>query len=358
MKKKVTVQFPLNLQEDDKYLYESNLTFEYGKLRVKHFRNVFVTFSGFCMNRGGLIKDTHHNYPNQYNDYLNEASMYYYDVLDNPDNLITLDDENIYLVIHHPWFNYYHWVCESIFRLWQVRRKINKLTLILPEYYKNADFITGSLMPFGIKNIYYIPNGKSLLVRNVLIPQIKPICDSYNPVYLRQVRKFYRDFALNNRKDRIGYERLYITRRMAPRRQIVNEIELIDIAIKYGFAIFSPEQYKFLDQVSIFADVKFLIGAHGSALTNILFMNDNSSMLELHKNKTNELTYPSPLFWYMAHPLKINYFHQSCDTPGQEDYFEGEYFVNPELFEQNLLKMLASTSRILNTYQGLINDKK
>ncbi|MBS1528462.1 MAG: glycosyltransferase family 61 protein, partial [Bacteroidetes bacterium] len=88
------------------------------------------------------------------------------------------------------------------------------------------------------------------------------------------------------------------------------------------------------------ANAKYLVGEHGSGLTNLLFLPQNSSVLELHKNKTNELDHPSPLFWYMADALGVNYFHQSCETAGREDYFEGDYLIDTELLELNLCKML------------------
>lgn len=78
----------------------------------------------------------------------------------------------------------------------------------------------------------------------------------------------------------------------------------------------------------------------------MLFMDKNTSVLELHKNKTNELTHPSFLFWYMAEALGINYYHQSCTTVGNEDYFEGSYFVEPKLFEKNISLMIGENKSV------------
>ncbi len=344
MEKFVSVPFPKNILEDEVHMYEPYLTYSLTQLKQRDLKNVFVTYSGFCLNRKGLIKECHHEYSAQQKDYLNEASYYYFGALDNPKNLITLDNANTYLVIHHPWFNYYHWICESIFRLWMVRKKLDKLILILPDHYKDADFITGSLEPFSIKRIFYIPNEKSLMVRNLCIPQLKPKCDSYNSRLLTQVRRFYRNYSLNVKKvitNRI--DKLYISRRFANRRKIINESDILRIIELHGFTIFYPEKFSFLEQVSIFSKVKYLIGTHGSGLTNMLFMEENTSVLELHKNKTNELNHPSPLFWYMAEALKINYYHQVCETSGKEDYFEGDYIIDARLFERNVAKMLSDT---------------
>ena len=328
---------------DEKNMYEPYQSYELAPAKTKRLKNVFVTFSGFCMNRRGLIKECHHDFPSQINDYLNEAAKYYYDVTDNPDSLVILDDERTYLAIHHPWFNYYHWICESIFRLWRVQNKLKELVLVLPEYYKDHDFIMGSIEPFKIKNIFYIPNGKSLVVRNLCLPQIKPICDSYNAREVKQVRKFYTDYVSTEKHitSTLG-DKLYISRMHATRRKVVNEQKIIDIVQKYGFTIFYPEKHTFLDQVAIFSQTKYLIGEHGSGITNMLFMPDGASLLELHKDKTNELDHPSPLFWYLADALNINYYHQLCTTEGREDYFEGSYVVDVRLLEKNIDLMLSA----------------
>jgi hypothetical protein len=223
-----------------------------------------------------------------------------------------------------------------------VRKKLNKLTLLLPEFYRNADFITGSLEPFNIPKIFYIPSGKSVLVKNLCLPQIKPLCDSYNSRHLTQIRSFYHNYISNQKRITVEkIERLYISRQLAPRRKVINEEQILKILEKYNFVIFYPEKHTFLEQVAIFSKVKYLVGTHGSGLTNMLFMKQNSFVLELHKNKTNELQHPSFLFWYMAQSLGIKYFHQSCETYGEEDYFEGDYIIDAGLFEENLGKMLS-----------------
>lgn len=343
MKDLISVPLPKNLRSTEYHLYQPYIKYRYPVQKIKRFKNAFVSFTGFCLDKRGLIKECHHDYPFQHDYYLNEVSKYYYDVIDTPENLISFEDDNTYLVIHHPWYNYYHWICESIFRLWLVRKNLSKVTLLLPEYYKTADFIQSSLEPFNIKDIYYIPNGKSLLVSNLCLPQIKPICDSYNRLHINQVRQFYTNYIREKRIITSPIERLYISRKLAPRRKVINEDEIHQIIVKYGFTVFYPENHSFFDQVSIFSNVKFVVGTHGSGLTNTLFMDKNTSILELHKNKTHELNHPSFLFWYMAEALQINYYHQSCGPYDVDDYFNGDYIIDAELFEQNIDRMIKDS---------------
>lgn len=173
------------------------------------------------------------------------------------------------------------------------------------------------------------------------MPQIKPVCDSYNAAHLKQVSSFYRKYVTLKPGIPAGkIEKLYVSRRFARRRKVVNEDEIAAILERYGFSIFYPEQVPFLQQVAIFANVKYLVGEHGSGLTNLLFMQKGASVLELHKSKTHDFDHPGPIFWYMAHALQINYYHQVCQNYEREDYFEGDYIVDAGLLDQNLTLML------------------
>jgi capsular polysaccharide biosynthesis protein len=342
MARVVKVPFPLNIEEHNKYMFHNRLSYTVEPLKLKKLANVFVTFSGFCLGNKGLIKESHHHYKSQFQFYLRDAQQYLHNCSGQPENLLTPDDAFTYLTIHHPWFNYFHWMTESIFRLWIARRQINRSVLVLPEHYKNYDFITGSLEPFRIEKIYFIPDGKCLMVKKLFLPQIKPLCDSYNAFHLKQVSAFYKNYVLNEKKIPSGSSgRVYVSRKLARSRKVVNEDKIIPVLEKYGFAVFYPEHYSFLEQVAFFAGIRYLVGTHGSGLTNLMFMEKNTSLLELHKNKTNELSYPSPLFWYMANALGINYYQQLCFTQGPEDYYRGDYVVDQVLLEQNIILMLS-----------------
>lgn len=341
----VTVPLPLNIDRESRPLYAPYRQYSIVRQKVLFLSDIFVTASGLALDGNGMVKECHHDYPGQYGTLLREAMKEIRKSRQDEDFVVTLNDETTYLLIHHPWYNYYHWICELIFRLWMVRKSLDHLTLLLPEQYSRAEFIMQSIKPFAPRNIYYIPPGKNIFVKNLCLPQIKPICDTYNAAHVRQIRNFYRKYVPDNATKAIFVsERLYVSRRYAGRRSVINEAEILPILEKFGFAIFFPEKVDFLGQVAIFSKVRFLVGEHGSGLTNILFMDRGTSILELHKDKTNELQHPSFLFWYLAEALDINYYHQSCTTMGKEDYFEGNYHVDPVLLEQNLAKMLAAKS--------------
>ena len=338
MNKKVLVSLPQNVNADEMHLFKPFLSYELPPQKVKRFKNVFVTYSGFCLNNKGLIKESHHDHPHQIDDYRNEAAHYYYNVIDHPENLITLDDSRVYLLIHHPWYNYYHWICECIFRAWMIREIKDTMKLLLPDYYEKSDFIMSSLEPFKFKNIFFIPAGKSLMVRNLCIPRIKAKVDSYDYMMMAQVKQFYLDYLLAEKINDLDFgERIYISRKKAKRKKVENEEQIECILLKYNFKILNNEDYTFWEQVAIYSKAKYLVSIHGSGLTNMLFMKQGSSILEFHKQKTNDKDWHSKAFWYQAEALGYKYYQQVCEpTDINDDYFNANFIVDPLLLEKNL----------------------
>jgi len=341
--RQITVTAPLNMSENEKQLFTGSLTYRLDKIVIKRLKKAFVTYNGFCVDEGGLVKECHHWYPEQYDGYLKQVALYQDIVRKYREKLITLGDDHVCLLIHHPWYNYYHWLCESIFRLWLVRDQLGPMLLLLPDYYKTSDFINGSLEAFGCKNIFYIPAFSSLLVKNLCMPQIKPIVDSYDGTIVKQIKKFYLHHVLMEKQIHMDLgEKIYISRKKASRRKIDNEDELEPILSKYGFIIVQNEDYTFLQQVAIFSKAKYLISIHGSGLTNMIFMKENACILEFHKKKTNEKDWHSLAFWYLADCLDYRYYHQLCNpTDLQADYFRADMIVDLLKFEENIKQMLA-----------------
>src|ERR1041385_121503 len=188
----VSVAMPLNVEGEERLLFEPYRTYSLSGLQVKYPNEVFVTHSGLCADQHGLMKESHHDYPEKYAEFQNELA-YYFKISDSdPTQLVELDDDNMYLLIHHPWSgNYWHWMTEAILRVWMVRHQSRDMVLVLPEKFRSTGFVEHSLEPFSFRSVYYIPPGKSLLIRRVCLPQIKSVADSYYKNELWAIRQVY-----------------------------------------------------------------------------------------------------------------------------------------------------------------------
>ncbi|HTF16474.1 MAG TPA: glycosyltransferase family 61 protein [Chryseolinea sp.] len=345
----VPVRLPRNISDGDRHLFEPYTHFRLDELKVLHLEEIFVTYTGLCLDDKGLKSESHHNYPEKYQQLVDEALYYYTAAVDNANKLVELDDDNIYVVVHHPWSgNYWHWMSEAILRVWLVRENAQNLILVLPEHFKNTEFILSSLMPFQFKDVYYIPTGKSLLIRNLCLPQIKPICDSYDRDALLAIRNRYLVSVMGEKtKHAYAYEKVYISRRKAHRRKVVNEEEVISLLEKFGFVCITTEDYTFNEEIMLFSKVRYLISIHGSGLTNMLFMKEGSSILELHKKLTNSNDWHSFAFWYLADSLDLAYYHQICEPVNlKSSIFDADYNIDLGLLKANVQCMLGIESTV------------
>jgi hypothetical protein len=339
MSRVIHVDMPLNTTATDAKLFAPYVDYELNDLDTLFLEEVFVTYSGLCIDATGVRKESHHSYVDKQDLFLNDAVVQFKEALNDPDKLIELDDDEIYLLIHHPWAsNYWHWMTEVILRVWMVRDKTHNMILILPDSMKNTSFVTQSLKGFQFKNIFYIPDGKHLLVRNLCVPEVKHYADSYYPEDLHKIRSYYLD---RMQQKIIGGDKLYISRKKSAKRKVMNEDELESTLRKYGFDCICNEDFDFDEQVSLFSNAQYVVSIHGAGLTNMLFMKEESSVLELHKKRTNDYDWHSFAFWYMSNALGFRYHQQVCepDDP-RSSFFAANFVVDITLLEKNIKFML------------------
>ena len=345
--KDISVNLPINYSETEAHLFLNSLSYRLTPLRSKVIKNAFVTYTGFCMSNDGLVKESHHDYPEQYHHYLSSAYFYFYEAKNDPNKIIDLYDSNFYLLIHHPWFNYYHWMTEVIPRIWITKGEVSNMILLLPDHFQKIRFVMESLAPFTFKDIYFIPKDKSLFVKNLYLPQIKPICAHHDSNVTNRLRQTYLEYVLNKKciNENLG-DRLYISRQRASCRKVSNEDQVLELVKKHGFQCIICENYSFFEQVAIFNNAKFLVSIHGAGLTNMLFMKKNSSVMELHKRITNNTDHYSLTLWYLADSLEHKYYQQICDpTDINENYYTANLDVDITELENNLKLMLKDISQ-------------
>jgi capsular polysaccharide biosynthesis protein len=318
--------------------FEPFAIYELADLSCQRLNNIFITYTGLCMDGNGqLLKESHHDYPDQYENFYNEAAFFEYDVIVNPGNLITLDD-NQYLLIHHPWLNYFHWITEAVLRLWMVKDELSNMILLLPERWSKVNYVMESLRPFDCKRIHLIPENKSVQVGDLCLPRIKPIVDSYHRAEMAGIKDLYLRYVDSDVSmyQNLG-DRIYISRKKSKRRHISNEDAVEETMRCYGFTILCMEELSFFQQAAIFSHARYLVSIHGAGLTNMLFMKQNASVLELQMKQRERSEAVSFAYWYLADVLGHRYYYQFC-TPSDAgtDLYDKDLLVDIEELKRNL----------------------
>jgi capsular polysaccharide biosynthesis protein len=74
---------------------------------------------------------------------------------------------------------------------------------------------------------------------------------------------------------------IYISRRQAGSRRLLNEELLIPELERRGFQILEMEGYSVRDQIDTFSKAKFIVMPHGAAITNMVFASPGATLIEM-----------------------------------------------------------------------------
>lgn len=99
-------------------------------------------------------------------------------------------------------------------------------------------------------------------------------------------------------------KRLYLSRQTARYRQIINEADLIQCLDKQGFTVITLDEYNVQEQAQLFANAEVIVAPHGAALTNLVFCQPQTTVLELFS--PNYIRY---YYWSICQYLKLNHYY-------------------------------------------------
>ena len=230
---------------------------------------------------------------------------------------------------------YFHWLTDVLTRLFVVRERLSDPLLVLPGKFETLDVVSASLSAFGVVNVDFIGPEEFVECRNLVMPSHTAPSGHFKDVAIRGVR----DVLLSAYGDaRDPSERIYISRGRAGKRRIVNEDDVTSIVRRFGFETMFAEELSFAEQVRICSRARYIVSNHGAGLTNILFMQDGGSVLELR----HEADCINNCYFTLSAALDFNYFYQACapQDPTADPHM-AHLVVDVDQLEQNLKLLLA-----------------
>lgn len=344
------VEMPVNLQDQHKKIFANNYYFlkPLKPLQLRDYQLYITSYFGIAFKNYHILRESiHGRWASRrkavFKDYYRRVmDAWLYAQYEKKENVTELNDAERYLHIHH-WFNYYHWLTETLVRLWVVKAHVDDFTLLLPEGLKQIGFVQQSLEVFNVKKIHWVKEGVPVQVKNLTMAQNKPYCNHYDPVQMKQMGHYFREYVASHCQVNLDFgDKLFITRKKAERRKLVNEAEIEGLLAEYGFKTLALEDYTLFQEVSIMSKAKYLIGMHGAGLTNMLFMPAGGKVLELHRAVQYADAMHSDVYWKLASALGHKYYYQFCEAEdSSRDFFEADLLVDNFLFEENLRKILS-----------------
>ncbi|RAW02647.1 glycosyltransferase family 61 protein [Pseudochryseolinea flava] len=282
--------------------------------------NVFLTRSGIAMKAFRLIDESIHRYPGKRRHFWKYTLFQFF-------FRKKLKLKGKYFVIHNHWCpGYYHWITEALPRLLSVHTMLEDRILVLPISFQEK--LGASLAPLYQGEIFWIPESKNLLVDDLLIPE-NPFSGRYEPSLMKALRELYMGY-LNLQL--VPSKRIYISRKKAARRRVENEVAVEHMLHQYGFEIVCFEDRTFWEQVQLMCEAQLLISIHGAGLSNVLFLSENSHVIELQHHPAPGMQ-KDVLYQDLCEIMNVQYRAMFCDSSGNDNTLAtGDIFVDiPEL---------------------------
>jgi len=230
---------------------------------------------------------------------------------------------------------HFHWLTDVLTRLFVVRERLRDSLLVLPGKYETIDVVKSSLKAFDVVNVDYIGPDEVVECRNLVMPSHTAPSGHFKDEAIRGVR----EVLLSAYGDASGKEeRLYISRSKAGRRRIVNEEDVTTVLRRVGFETIYAEELSFAEQARICSRARYIVSNHGAGLTNILFMQEGSSVLELR----HEADCINNCYFTLSSALGFKYFYQTCapQDPSADPHV-AHLVVDLEQLEKNLKLLVA-----------------
>jgi capsular polysaccharide biosynthesis protein len=347
MNKKVFNNLPINLESEHICLFKNRQKYSFPLLKIKHMKNVFVSHWGLLVKRLLLPFRSAENLVGCYDKtfyfkfWRKAIEQYLVCRYGKSLSFIKYKDDREYFTIHTPWFGYFSWLATNLPRLIRIREYAPEAILLLPEEIGKYPYVSESLKLFPELQIQEVKQGHHMFIKKYVYCEVKPWTSRFDISDLQKVRKLYFDYLAKNRVQLSGSPFIYISRKNAKRRRIINEPDVESYLHANGFKSICTEELSVFEQISIMQQAKVIIALHGAGLANIIFMSQDASVLELTPLPGNIREFRFP-YWRIADLLNINYHVQFCDTVNNagEDIYERDVKVNMEQFISKCEKMM------------------
>lgn len=220
-----------------------------------------------------------------------------------------LPDEDLYFVFNLWGTGYHHFLTEIAIKFPLFERQLRAGQILLPP--DSPPFVRDFLKLTGFENLIFMKrNGYAKRLKIIT----NPISGFFDRNHLLKLQEFV--FKRTGFAKNVGFDKIYISRRNARARKVLNEDELIDVLRKKDFQCLDADKMSLAEQINIFRQCRRLISIHGAALTNAVFMPENSRVYELYPKQATEDSF-NLCYSRLGAALRQRHEYIFCDRENQ-----------------------------------------
>ena len=177
-------------------------------------------------------------------------------------------------------FNYYHFLFDFLPKLLHYKDKFDDIDAIVINGPRPSwQLRILSLLEIN-KEIIVMNNKYSIVSKKIYAPSYLSLISHPNRLVvdtISQLKHFKDSSGLSK-----GLKFLYVSRQAQSSRRILNHQEFNSLLVPYGFVEIRPEEYSFQQQIGFFNNAEIVIGPHGAGLSNIVFCQEDTKIVEIN----------------------------------------------------------------------------
>jgi capsular polysaccharide biosynthesis protein len=211
--------------------------------------------------------------------------------------------------------SYFHWLIDCLPRILRAEELYpHERSLLLPRGFRRHRYVSFTLAAFpNIDRIGWIgTRSKARVMQLAFVPVWPPF--AYPPRDLAEVAR--RVGALAGRAG--AARRIYFSRADARRRRARNEHDVLRLLRAHDFEICQIDLAKPWEQVRVSLGARLMVGVHGAALANVIFMAAGGQLLELRHGRGDVFL---DAYRPLAEAVGVDYRRQLCEPAPVESPF-------------------------------------
>lgn len=199
---------------------------------------------------------------------------------------------------------YFHWILDSLQRAEMSASFNDEFPFLIPEELYNLSFVHESLDFLGLK--YKVLKSDQLYKVKELLITSKTADESgnYNPLVLNKLIKHFKE---NIKLAKVNPSKNYFIIRNQKDGRTIDNFEYVEKVLnKYNFEVLKFEEYNYFEKINLMNECKNLMGVFGSGLTNMIFLNKGSNVIEIRASEDLH----NNAFFSLASSVGLNYYYE------------------------------------------------
>jgi capsular polysaccharide biosynthesis protein len=195
---------------------------------------------------------------------------------------------------------YYHWLFDFLPKFKVLQKSIKEYDAIyIPK--PESKFQIDALRKLNLsKPLIFAEENTRVFAKKVFVIGKLSIDTTIPPWVFGFVRSLFKTKIIK------GYEKIFISRKYARNRRILNEPDLNSFFKKNNIRIVYLEKLNINKQANIFFSAKLIIAPHGSGLTNLVFSTPNTKIIELKGPRCAETSFARLANWSRLYYLSMD----------------------------------------------------